>query len=263
MTLSRGDHAHRLKPMANNGLRVAPYAQETPGPPGPEPGKAQHKDTGHARDPAPIHGIARAVEDRQLHIRPIGREAGRPNDCADAASDEVEGIGFLAGGPDRLIDGARRRVDSLGRDVPIDQRVDAVVHPVRLVEIGFEVRLENHPTVAHVIQAPIERHALLRKRPKIDVAPAVASSEVVIGVLSLAAYPLVGDRDLILTDVRQPVDDVAAAIEARASWRVAGDEVHLPAVEMQILGDLRLDWPAPTTMTAPGGKAAALRYSAE
>ena len=26
MTLSRGDHAHRLKPMANNGLGVAAYA---------------------------------------------------------------------------------------------------------------------------------------------------------------------------------------------------------------------------------------------
>jgi hypothetical protein len=29
MTLSRGDHAHRPKPMANNGLGVATYAEET------------------------------------------------------------------------------------------------------------------------------------------------------------------------------------------------------------------------------------------
>jgi hypothetical protein len=29
MTLSRGDHAHRLKPMADNGLGVAAYAEET------------------------------------------------------------------------------------------------------------------------------------------------------------------------------------------------------------------------------------------
>ena len=67
--------------------------------------------------------------------------------------------GSSLGVPDWLVDGARRRVDSLGRDVPIDQRVDAVVDPVRFVEIGFEVRLENHPAVAHVPQAPVERHA--------------------------------------------------------------------------------------------------------
>ena len=90
----------------------------------------------------------------------------------------------------------------MARDVPIDQRVDAVVDAIRLVEIGFEVRLENHPTVAHVIQAPVERHALLRKRAQIDVASAVASGQIVIGVLSLAAHPFVSDRDLVLTDVR-------------------------------------------------------------
>ena len=110
--LSRGDHARRLKPMANNGLGVAAYAQETSGPPGPEPRKPKHERAGHARDPAPIHGVAGAVEDRQLDVGPIGREAGRPNDRADAACGEVEGLRLLVGRPDRLIDGARRRLDS-------------------------------------------------------------------------------------------------------------------------------------------------------
>jgi hypothetical protein len=32
MTLSRGDQAHRLKPMADDGLGVATHAQETPDP---------------------------------------------------------------------------------------------------------------------------------------------------------------------------------------------------------------------------------------
>src|ERR1700733_15400366 len=110
--------------MADNGLGVAAYAQETSGPPGPEPRQPEHERAGHARGPSPIHGIAGAVEDRQLDIRPIGREAGRPYDSADAARDEVEGLGLLAGRPDGLIDGARRRIDSLRLDVPVDQRVD-------------------------------------------------------------------------------------------------------------------------------------------
>src|ERR1700677_3828061 len=122
--------------MADNGLGVATYAEETPGSPGPEPRKPKHEHAGHARDPTPIHGIAGAVEDRQLDIGPVGREAGRPNDCPDAACDEVEGLRLLVRRPDWLIDRARGRVDSLTGDVPIDQRVDAVVDAVGFGEIG-------------------------------------------------------------------------------------------------------------------------------
>ena len=129
--------------MPDNSLGVATYTEEAPGPPGPEPWKPKLERAGHARDPTPIHGIARAVEDRQADIRPIGREAGRPHDGADAACDKIEGLRLLAGDPGWLIDGAGRRVDSLGRNVPIDQRVDAVVDPIRFVKIDFEVRLEK------------------------------------------------------------------------------------------------------------------------
>ena len=101
--LSRGDHALRLNPMADDGFGVAANAQETPRPPRPEPRKAQHEHAGHACDTAPIHRVAGAVEDRQLDIRPIGREAGRPNDRADAAGDEIERL--------RLLAAASRRAD--------------------------------------------------------------------------------------------------------------------------------------------------------
>src|ERR1700722_3371181 len=128
--LSRRDHPQRLNPMPDNGFGVAANAQETSGPPGPEPRQPEHERARRARHPAPIHRVAGAVEDRQLDIRPIGREAGRPNDGADAAGDEIERLGLLARRPNWLIDGARRRIDSLAGDVPNDQRVDAVVDPI-------------------------------------------------------------------------------------------------------------------------------------
>ena len=92
--------AHRQPPLdfvAHNVLGVMPDAEEAPRPPGPKPWQAEHigaRDTG---DAAPVHRIARPVEDGQVGVGPVRGEAGRPETALHARRAEVE-VGRLAAG---------------------------------------------------------------------------------------------------------------------------------------------------------------------
>ena len=68
-------------------------------------------------------------------------------------------------------------------------------------------------------------------------------------------------RQIVLTEVRQPIHRVLAAIAARTPRRAADDQVGFPAVEVQVLGDLAAGLAAADHQNLTGGKLAAVAVS--
>ncbi len=149
-------------------------------------------------------------------------------------------VGF----PHGLVAGRLRRLDALAFDVGVDVRADRVVGGVRLVERRLQRRFEGQPCVLAVGQRPVQPHALGGEATQVDVAPAVAAGDVVVGLLDrgLAAW-ILGRGLVVEAHVGQPRHAVAAAVEPGHAGRTADREVHLPSGEVQVLGDLRSGLP--------------------
>jgi hypothetical protein len=88
----------------------------------------------------------------------------------------------------------------------VDQFADAVVHGVRPVQALHQVVAEAEAAAHDVVEAVVQHHALNRELAQIDVAPAVAPGQIVVG-FAPHAFPgrMRRHRQVVLAEVRQPV----------------------------------------------------------
>ena len=182
-----------------------------------------------------------AVERRHVDPAIVRPEADAPDDAADPGRRQIE----RRRDPGRRlpgwhVTGLDGRLDRLLLQPDIDAALDAFIGPVRIVEIGGEIVREAGEAGLHARQRPVQRHALDGEAPQIDVAAAVAPGDVMVG---LVAHPLAQrvtvHRQIVVAHQMQPFDHILATVEAGDARRAADAQMHLAAVEMQVLGDLR------------------------
>jgi len=204
------------------------------------PRQADEIHPGHARHAALVRGIPAAVEHRHLDPTIVRAVADRPHHAADARAAIVE-LGDLALRlPHRHVARFGRCVDAVRRDVRIDRVLDVVRDRVRAIEVRGEIRREVQHAVTHAGEPPIELHALARERAQIDIVAAAATGHVVVRVVAHAMLERVlRDGEIVVAERVEPPHDVATAVAARGPWCGTDAQVHAPAGEVQILGELR------------------------
>src|ERR1700690_4485631 len=133
-------------------------ADEAARAPGVKPGQAEHIDAVHRRHAAPVGRVAGAVENRQFDPRPVGPEAGGPDDRGDAGFRRIEFGRRVGRRPHRRIMRRGRRIDGVARDVIVDQAANAVIDAIGIVEIFHKVVGKNQPAALDAPEPAIQRH---------------------------------------------------------------------------------------------------------
>ncbi|MCY1368427.1 hypothetical protein D9M69_554060 [compost metagenome] len=84
----------------------------------------------------------------------------------------------------------------------VDAGVDPVVHGVGGVQLGFQVGVEGQHVPLQVLEQAEQFHAFAGELAQIDVAPTVAASHVVVGVVADAfAQRVLVDADVVVAHV--------------------------------------------------------------
>ena len=93
--------------------------------------------------------------------------------------------------------------------------------------------------VLHVGEAPIELHPLAGELSQIDIAPAIAPGDVVIGLAThLFFHRMVVHRHAVIPHVFEPIDHVAPTVAASGARSSPYAEVNAAPGQVQVLGDL-------------------------
>ena len=149
--------------------------------------------------------VAGTVENRQIDPRPIRIETGCPNDAGNPGCLQIEFRNRCFRLPDRRVMRARRRCDFRIRDVLVDQRADAVIHAVRSIQIADQIIAQLQAPALHILQPAIERHALQRKSPQVDIPAAIAAGEIMVGLFAHRfALRMLIHGQIILPQIIQP-----------------------------------------------------------
>ncbi len=197
---------------------VALDPREPPRPPRVQPRQADHVQTRHRSHAAVVGGVAAAVERRHRHPRPVAAKAGRPDDRGDPGGVEPEPAPTPS--PAGCQTGVYR--SSAGASIPRSLMCRSIASLIRSAVASAASRLAQRSPAnrnsrsAHREQPAVETHPRARERAKVDVAPALAAGDVVVGLAPGGEpFGVILDRHLVMAHLLEPRDAVAAAVEAR------------------------------------------------
>jgi len=75
-------------------------------------------------------------------------------------------------------------IDGVARDVIVDQAANAVIDAIGIVEIFRKVVGKYQPAALDVVEPAVQRHAFEGEFPQIDIAAAIPSRQIMVGVLA-------------------------------------------------------------------------------
>ena len=121
----------------------------------------------------------------------------------------------------------------------VDQAANPVVDPIGIVEIPGQIVSEAQRAVLDIVKPAVQRHALQGKLAQVDIAAAIPSGQIMVGILAhLFLQAVLIHRQVVLAEVVEPFDRIAAAIHPRTTRCAADREMHFPTRKVQVFRDL-------------------------
>src|SRR5260370_36296897 len=125
-----------------------------------------------------------AIEDRQINPAIVGAKADAPYDRRNPGGAIVEFGPLPWRRPHRAVASLHGRRDILPGNEIVDAGLDAFRQLVGLIE-AFGTIVIAHENVARNVEQPaVKLHAVERMPAQIDVAPAVAAGDIVVGLVT-------------------------------------------------------------------------------
>src|SRR5258708_6955864 len=177
-----------------------------------------------------------AVEDRQIHPAIVSAKADAPHDRRNPGGAIVEFRSLPWWRPHCAVASLHGRRDILPGDKIVDAGLDAFRHLVGLIEALGKIIIAYENVARNIEQPAIKLHAVERMPAQIDVAPAVAAGDIVVGLVAHAfAHRVLMHRKVIRAHEGPPLDHLLAAITAPHPRRIADAQAHLAAGPMKSL----------------------------